>query len=247
MNCAIFEALAGDLVRDRLPVGTERDEAFAHADRCPRCALRLVDERALAADLRALASGTEGAEAPLRVEEALRAAWRERRIEPVAAVAPRVPSVRSTWLWGAAAALLLSAGMAILRSPGKAAPSMTPPPRAAGPALPAPDPVAIAVTRASTPAPKATAKASTRAVASAPTGPSGGGVVREGAKVEFASLDGTDTFDGLESAHVVRVELPPSALAALGWPVADESEGTVVRADVVVAEDGVARAIRLVE
>ena len=86
-----------------------------------------------------------------------------------------------------------------------------------------------------------------RAVASAPVGQSGGGVVREGARVEFASLDGTDTFDGLESAHVVRVELPPSALAALGWPVADESEGAVVRADVVVAEDGVARAIRLVE
>jgi len=250
MNCPSFEALAGDLVRDRLPVGSERDLAFAHAEKCPRCAHRLVDERALAADLRALALGTEGAEAPLRVEEALRTAWRARRIEPVAAVAPRLPSRRSTWLWGAAAALLLSAGVAVLRSPGNGAPSLTmPPPPAAGPALPAPDPLATTATTPAAPAPASTAKTLPRAGAAVtrPEGRSGDGVVREAAGADFASLDGTASFDGMESAHVVRVELPPSALAALGWPVADEGEAAVVKAEVVVAEDGVARAIRLVE
>jgi hypothetical protein len=243
MNCVAFEALAGDLVRDRLPIGGERDLAFTHAEKCPRCALRLVDERALAADLRTLALGTEGAEAPLRVEEALLSAWREVRIEPMGAGAPRSPSGRSTWLWVAAAALLLSAGGLVLRGTGKAAPSMT---AAAGTALPAPDEVPTAAVRPSTPAPGRAAKPT----ATAPLAPAtrrAGSDSRRGASVAFASLDGTGSVDGLESAHVVRVELPPSALAALGWPVADDGETSLVRADVVVAEDGVARAIRLVE
>ncbi len=251
MNCAAFEALAGDLVRDRLPIGGERDLAFAHAEKCSRCALRLVDERALAADLRALALGTEGAEAPLRVEEALVAAWRKRRIEPVAAVAPRRSSGRSTWLWGAAAAVLLSSGVAILRSPGKAGPPLmtttaAPPPPEARPARPAAEEGANAAVLPPSLGPSRAAKPAAPAAAAAAAGRAGDHS-RRGARVTFASLDGTGSVEGLESAHVVRVELPPSALAALGWPVADDGEASLVRADIVVAEDGVARAIRLVE
>jgi hypothetical protein len=249
VNCAAFEALAGDLVRDRLPIGGERDLAFAHAETCSRCALRLVDERALAADLRALALGTEGAEAPSRVEQAVVAAWRERRIEPVAAMAPRRPSGRSTWLWGAAAAVLLSSGVAILHSPGKASPSVTmvtaPPPPAAGSARPAIGEVANAAVVRPTLGPSRTSRP-TAPAASVPPARRAGDRSPRGASVAFASLDGTGSVEGLESAHVVRVELPPSALAALGWPVSDD-EASLVRADIVVAEDGVARAIRLVE
>jgi hypothetical protein len=252
VNCAAFEALAGDLVRDRLPIGGERDLAFAHAETCSRCALRLVDERALAADLRALALGTEGAEAPLRVEEAVVAAWRERRIEPAAAMAPRGPSGRSAWLWGAAAAVLLSSGVAILRGPGKAVPSMmtttatVPSPPEAEPARPAAEEVANAAMLPPRLGPSGTARP-TAPAASAPAARRSGDDSRRAASVAFASLDGTGSVEGLESAHVVRVELPPSALAALGWPVSDDGEASLVRADIVVAEDGVARAIRLVE
>jgi hypothetical protein len=247
MNCQSFEALAGDLVRDRLPTGSGRDEAFAHAEKCPRCALRLVDERALAADLRALASSTEGVQAPPRVEEALLAAWREMKIEPGAPVAPRirVPSGRSTWLWGAAAAVFLSVGVAILRGPGKAAPTL-PSPAPAGPIGPVAAEVAKETALPPAPGPSR-AVGPVASAATAPAARSTGEEARRRASAAFASLDGTASVEDLESAHVVRVELPPSALAALGWPVADDGETSMVKADVVVAEDGVARAIRLVE
>ncbi len=49
-----------------------------------------------------------------------------------------------------------------------------------------------------------------------------------------------------ESAQVVRVKLRRSSLAALGLPVNPERNAELVSADVVVGEDGVAQAIRLV-
>ena len=241
MNCASFEGVSGDLVRDRLPAGPERDLAFAHAEACPRCALRLVDERALAADLRALALGTER-EAPERVERALRAAFGESRveIEPVAS-APRLPSRRTPWLWGAAAVLVIAAGV-VLRSPSESASTPPPPPEARSGAR-APEPVSEE-TEAS---PRAAADPAPARRATPPRSARPARADDPRASAIFASLDGTDSVEGLESAHVVRVELPPSALAALGWPVPEDDDGATVRAEVVLAEDGVARAIRLVE
>jgi len=44
----------------------------------------------------------------------------------------------------------------------------------------------------------------------------------------------------------VRVELPRSALASFGMPVGAEPAGGRVKADVLLGEDGVARAIRFI-
>jgi hypothetical protein len=246
MNCSAFDALAGDLVRDRLPVGRERDATLEHAEACTRCGLRLVDERALAADLRALALGTERAEAPERVEQALLAAWREGGIEPMTAAAPRFPSGRPPWLWGTAAAVLLSAGVAVLGRPVRPAPSAATP--SPGTADPAPGDVAAEVRRAPDTT-GATPSAPTRSLRAAPTPAASPAApsVDDGMTAGFASLDGTYGLEDLESAHVVRVQLSSAALAALGWPVADDGETRLVSADVVVAEDGIARAIRLVQ
>ncbi|HEV2860423.1 MAG TPA: hypothetical protein VGX48_05395 [Pyrinomonadaceae bacterium] len=49
-----------------------------------------------------------------------------------------------------------------------------------------------------------------------------------------------------EGGHVVRVELPRSALASFGLPVNVEQSGGRVKADVLLGEDGTARAIRFV-
>ena len=49
-----------------------------------------------------------------------------------------------------------------------------------------------------------------------------------------------------EGGHVVRVELPRSALASYGLPVNAEHAGGRVKADVLLGEDGTARAIRFV-
>lgn len=58
------------------------------------------------------------------------------------------------------------------------------------------------------------------------------------------------TYDGgataMDSGHVVRVELPRSALVSMGLPMNIERAGERVKADVLLGDDGIARAIRFV-
>jgi hypothetical protein len=58
------------------------------------------------------------------------------------------------------------------------------------------------------------------------------------------------TYDGgamaMDSGHVVRVELPRTALVSMGLPMNPERAGELVKADVLMGDDGVARAIRFV-
>ncbi|HEX8098425.1 MAG TPA: hypothetical protein VF507_10325 [Pyrinomonadaceae bacterium] len=58
------------------------------------------------------------------------------------------------------------------------------------------------------------------------------------------------TYDGaslpMDSGHMVRVEVPRSALASMGLPVNIERSNETVKADVLYGEDGIARAIRFI-
>jgi hypothetical protein len=63
----------------------------------------------------------------------------------------------------------------------------------------------------------------------------------------FVSLGYGESLAELESAHVVRVELPGSALAGLGWTPHAGLDASTVTADLVVGPDGIARAIRVLE
>jgi hypothetical protein len=64
---------------------------------------------------------------------------------------------------------------------------------------------------------------------------------------EFVSLSYGEDLRELDSLQVVSVELPRTALDALGWPAADSAQTESVRAEVIVGHDGVARAIRFVD
>ena len=50
-----------------------------------------------------------------------------------------------------------------------------------------------------------------------------------------------------QSGFVVRLEIPRTTLLSMGLPVNTERGNALVKADVVVGDDGVARAIRLVQ
>jgi len=50
-----------------------------------------------------------------------------------------------------------------------------------------------------------------------------------------------------DSGHVVRMNVPRSALIAMGVPMNVERAGELVKADVFVGDDGLARAIRFVQ
>ena len=50
-----------------------------------------------------------------------------------------------------------------------------------------------------------------------------------------------------EDEVVVRVSLPPAALASFGVPVSDAGRDENILADVIVGEDGTPRAVRVVD
>jgi hypothetical protein len=63
---------------------------------------------------------------------------------------------------------------------------------------------------------------------------------------EFIPLMQGAAYSQAEATHLVRVELPRSALSSFGIPVNAERAGGRVKADVLLGEDGTARAIRFV-
>jgi hypothetical protein len=202
MNCERFEDQVVDLARG---VGGDRNEgraeALAHAERCVRCAARLEDERAVTSALRTFAARTAAAEAPPRLEAALRRALRG----PEEAGAPpkRTPARAMELLLLAAAAAIVAAIVVV------------PPP--------------IDRFRESAPA------------ATTPGWPAG-----TDENADFVALRYGEDLRDLDSLQVVSVELPTTALAALGWPAGDGGASWVT-AEVIVGHDGVARAIRFVE
>jgi hypothetical protein len=63
---------------------------------------------------------------------------------------------------------------------------------------------------------------------------------------DFVGWPGAQAWPPFESGELMRVDLPVSALPALGlWP--PSSAASVVEADIVVGQDGFARAVRLVQ
>lgn len=63
---------------------------------------------------------------------------------------------------------------------------------------------------------------------------------------EFIPLVHGGQYAQAEEGHLVRVEMPRSALVSFGLPVNAEAPGGSVKADVLMGQDGIARAIRFV-
>jgi hypothetical protein len=68
--------------------------------------------------------------------------------------------------------------------------------------------------------------------------------------VEYATayvpLPSADGASVAEDETIVRVSLPPAALASFGLPVSSAAGDSNVLADFVLGEDGMPRAVRLV-
>ncbi len=64
---------------------------------------------------------------------------------------------------------------------------------------------------------------------------------------DFLPLTFTADSTAPESGHLVRVTIPRSALLAMGLPMNAERAGELVRADVFIGDDGLARAIRFIQ
>ena len=63
----------------------------------------------------------------------------------------------------------------------------------------------------------------------------------------FVPLPSASALPPIESASIVRVSLPVSALPQYGIPISGDIAGREVDVELLIAQDGVARAIRLAD
>ena len=250
MNCHDFEVIASDLSKDVLMDANLRENGLEHSSSCADCAARLEEERTLTGGLRLLArASTE--EAPANVGAAVLTAFRQIQIVP----STRTPYRRWIYVAASAAALVLIAMLIALNAA-----------RTQKPQLPSPQAKTVEKTPGETVTPNTSVPseipASVRTPVAAKTTGHGGqhrGSIRQKPvqeetdsnaiteiRTEFIPLTNREAFAQMDGGQVMRVELPRSALMSFGLPMDMERATERIKADVVVGNDGLARAIRFV-
>jgi hypothetical protein len=252
MKCAEFSEIVSDLARNEGLDETARQSAFLHADACPRCDEELVMARTLSAALHALAASATAASAPARVEEILRGEMRQRRAV-VAMPAQRARRWAIGGIAGLAAAALISI---VLLKPGifhpRGADSPSGSTQTAGATAQGSEATAqVAPASADLSGSTASSAGSVSGGNSAANDSIGAGIASQDADIEYATayvaLPSAEEATFAEDQTIVRVSLPPSALASFGFPVRADGADANVLADFVLGEDGMPRAVRLVQ
>lgn len=256
MKCDAFEAVIDDLAKSVMMDAALRDQALAHAASCQRCAMRLADERELTAGLKALAVASV-VETPARIQASLLAVFREQH----AALPTPVESRRAThrWLYVAAGiaaavviALLISLTISRTRDSNQqqkqeqAVVTPATPDQHQESALKSPDSRKAAAPkklRGNAVSPVA-AVSGRKSPESKPVPLDDSGVEPEIATDFFPLMN--RGIGQLDSGQIMRVELPRSALMSFGLPMNMDRADERIKADVVVGNDGLARAIRFV-
>jgi hypothetical protein len=65
--------------------------------------------------------------------------------------------------------------------------------------------------------------------------------------INFYRLPDADDLPPIESATIVRVQLPMASLRLIGLPVSEDRAAELVQADMLLGQDGLARGVRLVQ
>jgi hypothetical protein len=249
MNCQEFESSITDVVRNESGDDTLCARVLAHAESCTRCAARLEEEQALTRILKAAAA--DKAEAPAHLEAALLSAYRMRPAIPPGKAVPRPihRALPARYLGIAAALLVALIGVTaykllyVPRSIG------TPVARTAG---------SETVVQTSSQPGKQTAAAAANSGADSATASPRAAIGKSETKnaaaqrsqaqadvaTDFIALSSDAELASMESGQLVRVMLPRSALAAWGLPFNREIADKPVSAQVLIGQDGIARAIR---
>ena len=266
MNCHDMNGIVDDLARDQMMEASLREQALAHAESCACCAMRLEDERSLTAGLRGVAVATAAEQAPPLVERALLTAFREQHTAKPAPVFEVARYSARRWAYVAVGAAAVAVIVMLLWLGGSRSKVLQPavPQKAAGadrlvppthenrPAVPEPalspgtDGTKLAVDRRparvkGVPRRMGTASRSIRAVNKPAESNSEAEIA-----TDFIPLMNRESLAQLDGAQVMRVELPRSALMSYGLPMNMERADERIKADVLVGNDGLARAIRFV-
>ena len=235
MTCRTAAPYLVDLARGVVASADRQADLDRHLRECRRCAARLEGERATSAALRRLALDVEEPPPDPESERAILAAF------DAAWAQPRVHAPSRRWRPLAAAAILALAATLAWVIPGRRAPASNGTP-APGASVPRAGEVAARPPAVATP-PPATANAKTVARPPRNNRPIVAAQASHGAS-EFVRWPGASALPAFESGQLVRVDLPVSVVLSLGL-VPTGSQIGVVRADVLVGQDGFARAVRL--
>ena len=269
MSCQDFERVVEELADERLLDAAARDAGLAHVAVCVGCAARLMEARGIGAGLR-VAARAETEEAPARVKQTLLAAFAEQRRDGLAelrrddtlpANVVELPSRRAARWRGAAAVAAAAAVLLLLgltswvrfSKDGSQSPSQQ---LSVAPSSPTQPPVESReekpgilvsgeVARKS-PSQKSPARTSKASRSSRDEARRESATVAQSSGNEYLPLTYLADATAMESGTVVRVELSRSALISLGVPIEIDRSDELLKADVVLGDDGVARAIRIV-
>ena len=254
MKCEACLEMITDLARGQLVDSRERHDTIEHISSCPSCALTLEQERALQAALRTVRDQDLLIQSSPRIAANLQSAFRARTIN-AESLAPKRVRLGVASLAAAATLTLAFAGVAYWlqsKTTNESVPQHT-----HGAIVVPHREVTPAATGNSVSIPRTLRKdrvkaknrvASSFGVATVTHELGEFRPVRAGSELstEFMPLRETRGLPPSESGQVIRIEMPRSALAYFGLPMAFEQPGQKVKADVLVADDGLARAIRFV-
>lgn len=245
MTCAEAREAILDLARDVSMPENVRLAVEQHLDGCTNCAGELERQRDLTEALSALAAEAETWKTSRGIEERLHEAFVAR-----SQVAP-TPQFRSRqtdrWLYALAGAAVIAMAVWLGSRPSTAPSSDAGASTAASPvkspvvstplAAEGNKPASSMVEAKVSPQRPVSVRAASGRRAAAP---------RQVRSFEFVTLPAAAGLPDLESGSVVRIAVPVGALPEYGFDIAQAGSKTTVDADVLVGQDGLARAIRLV-
>jgi hypothetical protein len=228
MTCREFDEVVHEFVRMELLDEALHGAILDHVAQCSNCAERMSEAGVLAESTEAAAESVRGQRAPQNLEVALLAAFRNRHRRQV---------WWHTFEWmgavAAAAVLVIVLWPSAYRSKGQ----------------PSPGPRKDISSQSKAPLD------AFRPESSHPVGVVEGAeaqVANEApsetyAMADFVPVPFTDAIGPEDLGMVVRIQLTRSSLAELGYPVAEMPDEDLIRADVLVGEDGWPHGIKLVQ
>lgn len=249
MNCQDFDKIVTELADYQPMLSAARDAGVSHAAWCADCARKLVDTRAVSASL-LVAAAAETETAPSTVKANLLAAFAEQARQHSASNVVQIAEQR-TRRWPLVAGLTVAAAAAILLAVilpmWQRASRETAPPIKAAVTSPAPNNVNPVAPIGIEPPAVAIVKKKPNAIRKAKLQPVRGyQTVAAKSRDEYVPLTYLAKTTAIDTGTIVRVRLSRAALVSLGLPV-NENTSDSVSAEVVMGDDGVARAIRLVQ
>jgi hypothetical protein len=219
MKCEEFEAIGLDAERDASVSEAEWAAAREHASTCSRCAALQDSWQVARLEMVALAEDTDLAQAPARVEMRLRQEFRTRH----RTLKVRRAAVIATWALASAAVLVGAVSWRDWRISQREA------------AAKHANSVQIA-----------NAAAENHESLSPDSAASADSLVADNEINDFTLLPGALPAD-TDDAAIVRVRMQRSTLGALGLPVNEERAGEWIQVDLLVGNDGLPQAVRLLQ